>query len=115
MADAWKPVLVAIGILLLVGLVLPIMLSEFVEDEQPTGITADVVSLIESGQNVTIPVPLAPDVQFNFNFFSIFGDSIQNFMVSQVIAISFIPAIILVPLIIMFIFSVVWIIKVVLP
>lgn len=117
MADAWKPVLVALAILFLVGFLLPLMVQDYITDEtfQPQGVTADVINFVDQGTNFTIPIPAAPDLQFNFNIFSIFGDSVKDFVVQQFSAFVLIPNYIAIPLAILFIFSIVWIAKVALP
>lgn len=97
---------IGLGIIFLIG-TLSYIMSSF-SDTTPQdydGYLSPLVNFISSGHNfnLTIPVPILPDLDLNFNFnpFGILGGQVQNFLTSQMLGFTLIPPWLAIPLIIL--------------
>lgn len=115
-AGNWKPLIWSIVAICIIGAVFTLLVQSFSNVPQLKYYSSPAGDLINSGVNITIPIPVVPDIKFNFNIFSIFGDAVKQFIHDDIIALSLLPTIILLPLTFIFGISIIYgIIKMVLP
>ena len=97
----WKPLMFSlIGIFVIAG-VLQFAVIPFVdiEAEAPEeGILATLITFIDEGVTIEIPIPIITNPELDFNIFSVFGENIQEFLVNQLIALSLLPTWVTAPL-----------------
>lgn len=94
----YKPAMISLGIILILGGLLPLILQDFVDvgTYDYTGFMEPIINLVENGIEL---------FGFEINVFGIFGEAIQTFLVNQLIVFALIPSIIAIPLIIIIIFG----------
>jgi hypothetical protein len=117
-AGNWKPLFWSLGALFIIAIIFSFVISSFPNNppETPTGASKVMIDYINGGTNITIPLPLVPDIKFNFNIFAIFGSSIRAFISNMITTISVIPEYILIPSLILFSLAIIYsIVKLFLP
>lgn len=104
----WKPAMISLGIILILGGVLPIILQDFIDvgSYNYDDFLAPLINLVENGFSL---------FGFTIDVFGIFGSTIQNFLVNQLIVFALIPSVIAIPLIIIIIFGFIYTIIKLLP
>lgn len=100
MGMGYGGLLIGLGILFAVGFIVPLMISPFVPEGayNPSSIAVPLIDFVANGINMDW-VPLLPD--FNINIFGIFGIDVQDFMISQVEAFTYIPNAVSIPLLVL--------------
>lgn len=112
----WKPGAYAVGIILIIGFIFPLLVSGFIEVDsiQPTGIMNDTIDILDNGYNFTIHLPIVPDVEGTLP--SPVPEVLQEPIIDRLYFMSLIPSIVLIPLLILCLLGIVWtVVKLVLP
>lgn len=104
----YKPLFFAIGTVLVLGFLLPLILQDFIDVEtyEHDGFLTKPIENIQNG--ITL-------FGFNIDIFGFLGDDFKGFIVNQLIVFAIIPAILSVPLIIMIFLGIVYTVLKLLP
>lgn len=94
----WLPLYISLGILFVLGGLIPILISGFVPDGEYNNeaFITPIRDFVENG--IDIDLPLVPDI--TFSPFGWFGDDIQEYIVDKYNAFTYVPDLIAIPLLI---------------
>lgn len=97
----YKPLYLSLGLILIIGVFLPIFISDFTDTENipENSILNPLITLVGDGVSI---------FGFNLNIFGFFGDTIQESLVSYISIFAFIPNLLLIPLLIIIITGIVY-------
>lgn len=105
----WEPLFYALGILFLLGIVLPQIVASFIDVTviEPSPIVENLVDIVNS--QVTIPIPFLSDITIVLiDPFNLFGGFLQGFITENILALTVIPNIILIPLLVIAILGIIY-------
>jgi hypothetical protein len=114
----WEPMFYAlIGLFIIAGII-PFFLTGFVDVEDVNinnTVLNNTINFIEDGTNITIPIPIFPDIVIPFNIFSYVSEGVKDFIVTELTYLSLIPNWILYPFIVLFLLGLIYSIIKLLP
>jgi hypothetical protein len=94
----YTPLYISLGIIFIIGFIIPLSIGEFVDNSQPN--PNSYVSSISDFVDTGFTISIFGFFSFDINPFSLFGNGFKSFLVSQLNAFSYIPNVISIPLLI---------------
>lgn len=110
----WKPLFISLGILLIIGIFMPLIVLPFatLEDAEPTGFLGEVNNFVQNGVDVTLFNVTFFGAEFdtitNFDVFDFLGETARNYFSDLIVTFNIVPAIITIPLLVIVIVGIVY-------